>query len=193
NVFYVLGLQSLARLTAGDAALSAEFDAWAGRVQAALVAKCWDEELGGFFDLAGKDEQPLRTMTITALVPIALPTLDRAKVARLEAHLRDPATFAARYPVPSVSMREPTYMPGDAHGFIWRGPSWINSNWLINEGLRVHGIEDLRATLTDATCAMVERSGFREYYHPDTAEGFGSRDHSWSTIVVDMLDGPVGW
>ena len=38
---------------------------------------------------------------------------------------------------------------------------------------------------------MVERSGFREYYNPFTAEGFGSRDHSWSTLVVDMLDGPV--
>jgi hypothetical protein len=125
-------------------------------------------------------------------VPLALPTLDPALVARLEAHLRDPATFAARYPVPSVSMREPTYMPGDARGFIWRGPSWINSNWLINEGLRAHGIDDLRAVLTDATCAMVEKSGFREYYHPDTAEGYGSRDHSWSAIVVDMLDGPVG-
>jgi glycogen debranching enzyme len=191
NVFYILGLQSLARLTAGDAARSGEFGDWAARVQAALVAKCWDEEMGGFIDLAGKEETPLRTLTITALVPIALPTLDPALVARLEAHLRDPATFAARYPVPSVSMREPTYMPGDARGFIWRGPSWINSNWLINEGLRAHGIDDLRATLTDATCAMVECSGFREYYHPDTAEGYGSRDHSWSTIVLDMLDGPV--
>lgn len=191
NVFYILGLRALARLTVGDAALAAECGAWAARVQAALVARCWDEGRGGFFDLAGREEAPLRTMTITALAPIALPTLDPAIVARLAAHLRDPATFAARYPVPSVSMREPTYLPGDARGFIWRGPSWINSNWLINEGLRAHGLDDLRATLTDATCAMVEKSGFREYYHPDTAEGFGSRDHSWSAIVVDMLDGPV--
>jgi glycogen debranching enzyme len=191
NVFYILGLESLARLTAGDPTQSAEFRDWAARVQTALVAKCWDDELGGFFDLAGQEERPLRTMTITALVPIALPTLDRAIVARLEGYLRVPAPLAAGLPLGSVSMRYTTYLPLIARGFIWRGPSWINSNWLINEGLRAHGIADLRATLTDATCAMVERSGFREYYHPNTAEGFGSRDHSWSTIVVDMLDGPV--
>jgi glycogen debranching enzyme len=191
NVFYILGLRALARLCAAEPALAAEFGERAARVQDALVAKCWDDEAGGFFDLAGRAELPLRTMTISALAPLALPTLDRALVERLAAHLRDPATFASRYPVPSVSPREPAYLPGNARGFIWRGPTWINSNWLINEGLRAHGLDDLRARLVDATCALVERSGFREYYHPNTAEGFGSRDHSWSTLVVDMLDGPV--
>ena len=155
------------------------------------MAKCFDEEAGAFFDLAGAEERPLRTMTITALAPLALPTLDRAIVARLVGHLRDPASFALPYPVPSVSRREPTFMPGNARGFIWRGPTWINTNWLLGEGLRAHGVEDLRAALLDATCALVERSGFREYYNPFTAEGYGSRDHSWSTLVVDMLDGPV--
>lgn len=187
NVFYILGLEALARLCAPDPPLAAEFAARAARVQGALVAKCWDGEAGGFFDLAGKEEQPLRVMTITALAPIALPTLDRRYVERIAAHLRDPLTFAPPFPVPSVSMREPTYLPGNARGFIWRGPSWINSNWLINEGLRAHRLDDLSARLVDASCAMVERSGFREYYHPDTGEGFGSRDHSWSTIVVDMI------
>jgi glycogen debranching enzyme len=190
NVFHILGMQAIARL-ADDEAIATEFAGRAARAQEALIAKCWDEEAGAFFDLAGLDEQPLRVLTIASLVPLALPTLPRPLVERLVAHLRDPESFALPYPVPSVSAREPSFLPGNAHGFIWRGPSWINSNWLINEGLRAHGIEDLRQLLVDATCAMVERSGFREYYHPYTAEGFGSRDHSWSTIVVDMLDGPV--
>ena len=192
NTFYVLGLQSLARLCAGDAALAAEFSAQAERVQGALIAKCWDEEAGAFYDLAGNDEQPLRTLTITSLAPLALPTLPRPLVERLVAHLRDPQTFALPFPVPSVARNEPTFMPGNAHGFIWRGPSWINSNWLIDQGLRAHGFADLHAQLTDATCALVERSGFREYYQPFTGEGYGSRDHSWSTIVVDMLDEVAG-
>ena len=190
NVFYVLGLQALARLCAGDRALADDCTARAARTQAALVAKCYDEEAGAFFDLAGADERPLRTVTITSLAPLALPTLDRAIVERLAAHLRDPRTFGLPYPVPSVSRREPTFMPGNAHGFIWRGPTWINSNWLIDEGLRAHGFDDLHAALVDATCALVERSGFREYYDPFTADGFGSRDHSWSTIAVDMIDRP---
>src|SRR5207248_495687 len=89
NVIYTLGLQALARLCDGDEA--AEFATRAARVEAALVARCFDEEAGAFFDLAGVDERPLRTLTITALAPLALPTLDRAIVARLVGHLRDPA------------------------------------------------------------------------------------------------------
>ncbi len=186
NVCYILGMQALARLCSGDEA--AEFGARAARTRDALVAKCYDAEAGAFFDLAGANERPLRTMTITSLMPLALPDLDPHIVARLVAHLRDPESFALPYPVPSVSRREPSFMPGNARGFIWRGPSWINSNWLIGEGLRAHGHDDLFAHLRDTTCAMVERSGFREYYDPYTAEGHGSRDHSWSTLVLDMLD-----
>lgn len=189
NVFYILGLQALARLHTGTEA--SDIAARAAYAREALVAKCYDAEAGAFFDLAGADERPLRTMTITALVPIAIPDLDRRIVERLVGHLRDPESFALPYPVPSVSRREPSFMPGNARGFIWRGPSWINTNWLIGEGLRTHGYHDLYAHLLDTTCAMVERSGFREYYHPLTAEGFGSRDHSWSTLVVDMLDGLI--
>jgi glycogen debranching enzyme len=191
NVFYVLGLRALSRLCATDPALTAEHASRAARSQAALVAKCYDEAAGAFFDLAGAEERPLRTLTITSLAPLALPMLQRQIVERLVEHLEDPAEFALPFPAPSVSRSEPSFMPGNAHGFIWRGPSWINSNWLIAEGLRVHGFSELRAGLVETTCAMVERSGFREYYEPFTGEGFGSRDHSWSTLVVDMLDGPV--
>lgn len=190
NTIYALGLQSLARLCGGSEA--AEFAARAERVQAALIEKCYDAEAGAFFDLAGRAERPLRTLTITSLAPLTLPALPRPIVERLLAHLRDADEFALPYPVPSVSQREPAFMPGNARGFIWRGPSWINSNWLIDLGLRAHGYEDLRQHILDRTCAMIEQSGFREYYNPFTGEGHGSRDHSWSTLVVDMLDGPAG-
>jgi glycogen debranching enzyme len=185
NVCYVLGLQSLARLCTGSDA--EEFAARAARTREALIDKCYDAEAGAFFDLAGADERPLRTLTITSLMPLAIPDLDRRIVERLIEHLRDPKSFALPYPVPSVPENEPSFLPGNARGFIWRGPSWVNSNWLIGEGLRAHGEEALYAHLLDTTCAMIERSGFREYYNPFTAEGFGSRDHSWSTLVLDML------
>jgi glycogen debranching enzyme len=188
NVFYILGLQSLSRLCR-DAGQASAFLQRAATVQAALVAKCYDDRAGAFFDLAGHDERPLRTLTITSLAPLALPTLHPAIVDRLLGHLRDRQTFALPYPIPSVAATEPTFMPGNARGFIWRGPSWINTNWLLGEGLRAHGAEDLRRNLVTQTCAMIEQSGFREYYHPYTGEGYGSQDHSWSTIAVDMFEG----
>ncbi len=189
NVCYILGLQALSRLCAG--AEAAEFAERAERVQRALVERCYDAEAGAFFDLAGAAETPLRTLTITSLAPLALPGLDRAIVERLQAHLTDPDEFALPYPVPSVSRSEPTFMPGNARGFIWRGPSWINSNWLICEGLQAHGAEELRRQIVDRSCEMLAKSGFREYFNPYTGEGHGSRNHSWSTLILDMLDPPA--
>ncbi|HLZ73270.1 MAG TPA: hypothetical protein VKV26_25480 [Dehalococcoidia bacterium] len=186
NTCYILGLEALGRLCEG--AEAREFAERAARVQRALVERCYDAAAGAFFDLAGRAETPLRTLTITSLAPLALPGLDRAIVERLVAHLVDADEFALPFPVPSVSRAEPTFMPGNARGFIWRGPSWINSNWLIGEGLRTHGYEELRRRITDRSCAMLLQSGFREYFNPFTGEGHGSRNHSWSTLILDMIE-----
>ncbi|HZQ37951.1 MAG TPA: hypothetical protein VFD32_18625 [Dehalococcoidia bacterium] len=188
NVCYILGLQALGRLCAGAEAV--EFAERANQVQQALIERCYDATAGVFFDLAGAAETPLRTLTITSLAPLALPTLDRAIAERLLAHLNDPEEFALPYPVPSVSRAEPTFMPGNARGFIWRGPSWINSNWLICEGLRAHGYHELRGHIVARSCEMLAKSGFREYFNPYTGEGHGSRNHSWSTLILDMLEPP---
>lgn len=186
NTCYILGLQALGRLCAG--AEAREFAERAQRVERALVERCYDADAGAFFDRAGAAETPLRTLTITSLAPLALPSLDRAIVDRLVAHLDDADEFALPYPVPSVSRTEPTFMPGNARGFIWRGPSWINSNWLICEGLRVHGYDDLRQHIVDRSYEMLAKSGFREYFNPFTGEGHGSRNHSWGTLILDMLE-----
>ena len=99
NVFHILGMQAVARLT-DDPAVAAEFTARAAQVRDALIEKCWDEDAGAFFDLAGREERPLRVLTIASLAPLALPDLPRPIVGHLVAHLRDPETFALPYPVP---------------------------------------------------------------------------------------------
>jgi hypothetical protein len=77
-------------------------------------------------------------------------------------------------------------MPGNPGGFIWRGPSWINTNWFLSKALRQHGFSDLADIIVAKSQECIEKSGFREYYHPYTAEGLGARDFGWSTLILDM-------
>ncbi len=103
-------------------------------------------------------------------------------------YLENPKKYAARYPVPSVAMDEPTFVPGIAGTkLVWRGPSWMNSNWYLWRGLKTHGRQDLADTIAAASVEMVKKSGFREYYNPLTAEGFGAEDFSWTGLVLDMV------
>jgi hypothetical protein len=59
--------------------------------------------------------------------------------------------------------------PGFGPRCYWRGPVWINTDWLLWLGLRQHGVDDLAAELRASMLGLVRRSGFREYFHPSAA------------------------
>ena len=82
NSIYVMGMRSLVRLL-GDSTESAEFNCEAKRTLDALLEKCWDEEVGAFFDLSGIAEKPVRVVTISSLMPLILEDLPRPIVERL--------------------------------------------------------------------------------------------------------------
>jgi hypothetical protein len=135
NVAYALSLRAMARMS-GDA----RWDERADRTVAALVARCWDEERGLFWDLAGHAETPVRVSTWSSLAPLALPELPSAIAARLIAeHLLDERRYRAPYGIPSVSMDEPSFHPRFHLWRCWRGPSWMNTAYLLLPGLRRHG------------------------------------------------------
>jgi glycogen debranching enzyme len=71
---------------------------------------------------------------------------------------------------------------------LWRGPSWIGTNWYIARGLRRHGRPDLAARIEDASLQLVERSGFREHYDAESGEGYGARGFAWSALVLDLAE-----
>jgi glycogen debranching enzyme len=73
---------------------------------------------------------------------------------------------------------------------MWRGPTWVNINYLFIEGLARCGYSDLAGELSDKTLDLLMRhDDVYEYYNPDTgapppkaASVFG-----WSSAVfVDL-------
>ena len=186
NSIYAMGLRSLARLL-GQSPDAEEFEREAEKARNALLSKCWDEETGAFFDLSGRAETPIQVVTISSLMPLILEDLPRPIVERLvDDWITAPEHFWTPYPLPSVPASDPKFLPGNPHGFIWRGPSWINTNWFLSHGLRRHGYADLADTIAAKSRECIEKSGFREYYHPYTAEGLGAQDFGWSTLILDM-------
>ena len=89
-------------------------------------------------------------------------------------------------PVPSVAMTEPNFRPNERF-LIWRGPTWININWMLVHGLRKHGFNDEAGDLARRTIELTLQSGFREFYNPHTGEGYGAKNFGWSTLVLDLL------
>jgi glycogen debranching enzyme len=190
NVLYAENQRVLGQLLAqvGDPDGAAELGARAAITETSMIERCWNASEGDFRSLAGRTEEPLPGGTIGGLLPLLLPALPAAIADRLAHRIADPREFGTPYPVPSVSRLNPAYRPAPGGGrLLWRGPTWINANWYLARGLRRHGHEGLATTVEDASLELVERSGFREHYNPETGEGYGAKGFAWSGLALDML------
>jgi glycogen debranching enzyme len=196
NTIYADGLALLAdlcRAAGHPPAEATEFEQRARRVRSALEDKCWDSRAGVFWDLYGADEQRARTLTFSSLFPLALESLDRSMATRLvEEHLLNEREFWLPYPVPSVAATEPSFDPENRAQTTWRGPTWVNTNWYLWQGLRAHGYADVATELARRTVAMLDKGGIREFFNPYTGAGLGAVDFGWTTLVLDMIH-DEGW
>jgi len=158
----------------------------------ALVERLWDERRGAFVDWAEPGQVRPEALTWDALAPLALPDLPEEIGRRLvEEHLLNEEEFLTPVAPPSVSASEPSYEPGGSRGPIrryWRGPTWVNSAWLVWLGLRRLGYEEAATRLADGVIGAVEREGLREYYDPRTGAGLGARDFAWSALVAELAE-----
>jgi glycogen debranching enzyme len=185
NVFYALSLRALARL---DHERGAVYAARAERTEAALLERCYDERTGLFFDLAGGGERPIRVSTWSALAPLGLDGLPEDVRRRLvEEHLLHPRRYLAPCGIPSVALEEPTFKPGFALWRCWRGPSWMNTAWLLVPAMRELGYHEQADRVLTSLAHAVDRDGYREYYNPLTGRGLAARGFSFSTLLIDLL------
>ncbi len=189
NCLYAQGLRAASKLCAmaGDEPSADSMGRMAQRTEEAILSKLYDESSGTFWGLSGEREQPLKTLTVSSLMPIVLESISPALVEELvQRHMLNEDEFWLPFPLPSVAKREPSFRPS-ARFLIWRGPSWINVNWFIVGGLRRHGYAEVADTIARRSAEMVFKSGFREFYNPFTGEGYGAKEFGWSTLVVEML------
>jgi hypothetical protein len=158
----------------------------------ALVARLWDERRGHFVDEAAPGGLRPAILTWAALAPLALPDLPEEIGRRMiEEHLLNGEEFLTPVAPPSVAASEPSYEPDGGRGPIrryWRGPTWVNSAWMVWIGLRRLGYEREAERLAAGLIGAVEREGLREYYDPRTGAGLGAKDFAWSALIAELAD-----
>lgn len=167
NTYLVLQMDALARIARvlGMEEAAAEWEARAATTADALVATLWDAKAGLFLGRHRGESIPVRTAA--GLLPILTGRLPEGIVQRLVETLTDPQIFWTHYPVPSVAIDEPTFDPLQ----MWRGPTWLNINALVIEGLFKTGHADVARELRSRTLDMAARlDDIYEYYHPQTGE-----------------------
>jgi glycogen debranching enzyme len=82
----------------------------------------------------------------------------------------------------------PTSSPWFNPKLYWQGPTWVNINWLIIDGLRRYGFKDHANALTESTLEMVTKAGCYEYFNPLNGAPYGGANFSWTAaLAIDLL------
>lgn len=187
NAVWYRGVRDLNRIASALGRPPAVGDVELNAYRAAYRATLWNESSLLFRDFDTGSGAQIPVDTAAGLAAIYSGLVDGEQAAAMLARYRDRSPGCRM--IPSVPPDEAAFDPAR----YWRGPVWININWLI-----IRGLEDLGRTaeargLVEDTIGMVEVSGLHEYYNPLTGEGIGGSAFSWSAaLVVDLLRRSVG-
>ncbi len=125
----------------------------------------WNEEEGIYMDRDVRTGKLTGVAASSGFLPLISGAPSSEQAERLLANLRDPHRFGTPCRIPSISRdNEATYSKD-----MWRGPVWININWLIIRGLERYGFTTEAHALLKGTVEMEEavfsRHGtFFEFY-----------------------------
>ena len=64
----------------------------------------------------------------------------------------------------------------------WRGPVWINSNWIIYQGL-IDKDKNFSSLIKNKTLDLLENKKFHEYYNFKNGDCLGANNFSWSAAL----------
>ena len=185
NTYLCMQVGSLAMM-AETLGMDAEGAMWRRRAAAIvrrMIEDYWDEEAGLFRAL--HDNEPIPVVTPFNLYPLWTSQLPDNIRNRLIAHLTDPDEFWGEYVIPSVARNDPHYDPET----MWRGPVWVNINYIFVEALRRIGEYDLARTLQEKTLNLImSQPGIYEYYHAETGEPPATAAEAFGWTAAVFID-----
>lgn len=144
----------------------------------------WDDEQGMFLDRHWDGERSTRIGAANFLPLVAgIPSQEQA--ARMVRVLTNPDRMWGRYVVPSVSRDDAAFSDQQ----YWRGAIWPPLNYLIYQGLRRYGFDDVAAELAQRSVDLYldqwqRFQVFRENYDSQNGKGGGQRYQSWGPLMA---------
>ena len=148
----------------------------------------WDPDTKRFGSLDVVRNERGAEDTIVSFAPLLDPDLPKAQLDALVADLAS-ASFHPDKPDAYVAPSYDLLATDFDERRYWRGPVWINTNWLLWWGLRQHGLEAAAEEVLMSSVRLVARSGFHEYFDPFTGEGFGTGGFGWTAaLTLDVIE-----
>ena len=186
---------------------AARYRAEAAQTRGAILASLWNANEGLFLNRRRDTGAWVQAVSWSSFVPLAEGMVPHAQAERMiREHLLNPKEMRAPYGFRSLSASDPAY---NNDAIIkpysnWRGPIWINANYLDWIALRRYGFNSdahwLAVTLAAALDRDIARWGsMHECYNAETGDGLAPTPAEspngvfagfvgWNLLAEDMLE-----
>lgn len=154
------------------------------KLTASALEQLWDEYDTQYYSRDFITHKLLKEPSVASLLPLYAGSISQERASALVKSLENDEQYGPVFPLPSTAVNSKWFQPMR----YWQGPTWLNINWLVIDGLKRYGFEAHAAALQDLSLELVEKSGFSEYYDPITGEPLGTDNFSWTAaLALDML------
>lgn len=119
-----------------------------------INAKLWSEEHHFYCDSDPHGGKLKSALSSAGFMPLLCGAATPERAGWLARHLIDPDMFATGVPIPSIAAKDRSHYSKD----LFRGPMWVNVNWLIAQGFERYGMKDHARTIRAATVREIERT-----------------------------------
>lgn len=159
----------------------------ADRTAEAMNQKLWNDQEKMYNDFDLQTSKKIQSRVLAGFLPLYAKIPDESQKQKMFDYLNTHCFCQLTdtcFPAPSYDKSGDDYSART----YWRGPVWINMNWLLSEGLDQYGFDDYVKQVKNSIIQLPFKSGFREYYDTDTGEGYGIENFSWTAaLLLDTL------
>jgi hypothetical protein len=186
NSLIALDYECLARIAriVGRADMAARYQTLYHDLVDRINDRLWHEEQGMYVDRSW-DGRPSPRLAASNFYPLiaGVPTEDR--VDRMLTVLLDERKFWGQYVLPTISRDDAAFSDQQ----YWRGTIWPPPNYLVYQGLRRYGLDEVAGELAARSVDLFLRNWrdyqlCRENYDSITGEGGGHAFQSWGPLFA---------
>lgn len=144
----------------------------------------WSQEDKRYYCRNYVTREWIKSPYIGELAPLYSGSISTSRAKRLVKTLTNELNYWTKYPIPSVPISSPQYN----HLRYWQGPTWVNTNWLIIDGLRQYGFFTEAKKIKLSSLELFEKHGSREYFSAIDGTPSGAFNFSWtSALIIDLI------
>ncbi len=140
----------------------------------------WDDFYKQYYSRVFISQKLVKEPSLAALLPLYAGSISKERAEELVKLLKSPNQFGSKYPVPSVPLSSNWYKE---LGY-WQGPSWINTNWLIADGLERYGYTNEARDLREKSLKLIQKHGPYEYFSAKSGQPAGAKNFSWTAALA---------